>query len=630
MDFPMTHAQVESSSSLAAFSVSPSEQKQHPTSAHQRLSTRVQTFIRSNLVGTITASVTVSLVLFGASAWNVWTLYRGYKDAIDTQFQLKDLSGSIVHLDEVLTMSARMAASTGDLKWEKRYRHFEPILDQAIQETTRLVPGIVKAQSAKTDAANAKLIAFEDQAFKLVRQGRKPEALQLLLSTQYDVQKKIYADGVRNVITSIKAEIEAQLSNYRDRLYWSSIFTIVGLAILVLGWLIILSLIRLYFRERQQTQEALLVSQQSLQALNEELAVKAVQLKDQEQLTKQENDVLQTDVGRILDVVLALEEGDLTVQAPISDRATGLVADTLNRLIEELSRVMSVTLSTAQQVTQGADNLEHLSVNVAQQTQQQSQSVVEVKALVENISNLTQDTAKQALVADESVQRAQLAVSQGRQEMGTMIQDIAVLQQGTDQILKRIQSLNDFVELASQFTRDQKRVSALTRVLALNASMIAARASGQQDPEQFASVVHEFETIATQVNDLAVQTNQGLLLLQQRTDQIQTAVSGINQDAQDISGLVNQLTSSVNESRQVFENIQSVTERVAQVEQQVTQSSQDIATFVQGILLSVQDIATVSAETERQSQFTREQAGAMGQLSRTLLSRISFFRLSSH
>jgi len=344
---------------------------------------------------------------------------------------------------------------------------------------------------------------------------------------------------------------------------------------------------------------------------------------------QQESEVLQADVSHILDVVSTLEQGDLTVQAQVSDRATGLVADTINRLIEELVRIMTVVLSTAQQVTQGAENLEQQAILTTQQAQQQTHSVNNMQALMENVNNLCQNTVQQATVSNEAVQQAQIAVTQGQQEMVTMTKGIVALQQGTEQIVKRAQMLTNFVALADKFAKDQKRVAALTRVLALNASMSAARASGQQDPEQFASVAREFETIATQVNDLAVQTNQSLILLQQRTDKIQTVVSGINEDVQDISGSVNQFTLSVDQSRSVFDNIKMVTERVVKVGEEVTQSSHEIATVAQTTLQSIQDIAAAASQTERQSRYTHEQAGWMDQIARTLLEKVQFFRLSS-
>jgi methyl-accepting chemotaxis protein len=347
------------------------------------------------------------------------------------------------------------------------------------------------------------------------------------------------------------------------------------------------------------------------------------------QLNK-ENELIQLDIGHILEIVSAVEEGDLTIQAEVSDRATGLVADTLNRLIEELARIMSVVLSTAQQVTQGAEQLEKLAVSTTEQVEQQANSVMEVQSLMENVNKLSQDTAQQALWSDEAVQQAQNAIDQGQQQMLSMGENIKILQQGTDQIVRRTQNLTDFVTLAAQFTQDQKRVAALTRVLALNASTIATRASEQQDPEQFASVAREFATIATQVNDLAVQTNQSLVTLKQKTDQIQTVVSGLEGDIEEISGSVDRFTSNVDSSRQVFDNIKTVTEKVSHVGQEVTKSSVAIASVAETTLEAIHSIATAAAETERSSRYTLQQAGTIDRLARTLYSRVSFFRISEN
>ncbi len=345
---------------------------------------------------------------------------------------------------------------------------------------------------------------------------------------------------------------------------------------------------------------------------------------------QQESEVLQADVGHILDVVSAVEDGDLTVQAEVSDRATGLVADTLNRLIAELAKTMGVVLATSQQIDRSADDLKQLAASAAQQVELQTQSVVQAQALMSNVNEISQDTAEQALQSNAAIQAAQAAVSQGQQEIAAMNKGVVSLQEGAEQIVKRAQSLAEFVSSAAQFTNDQKRVASLTRVLALNASMIAARASAQQDPEQFASVAKEFETIANQVNELAVQTNQSLVLLQQRTDRIQTVVSGVDDDVQEITGLMEDFTQGVERSRQVLNNIQAVTEQVAQTGAQVTQSSQAIAEAARNTLGKIDDIASVATQTEQQSRFTRDRAEGMDRLARVLLETVQFFRLPSN
>ncbi len=84
-----------------------------------------------------------------ALAWFVWHSFNDYHDAkatIERDFRVVELHGTIKHLDEVLTMSARMAAATADLSWESRYLAFEPRLDAAIKDEERF--GVVRRQDA--------------------------------------------------------------------------------------------------------------------------------------------------------------------------------------------------------------------------------------------------------------------------------------------------------------------------------------------------------------------------------------------------------------------------------------------------------------------------------------------------
>ncbi|MBR8829315.1 MAG: methyl-accepting chemotaxis protein [Gomphosphaeria aponina SAG 52.96 = DSM 107014] len=600
-----------------------------PEKEEQKKEKGVGAFISSHLVETITVSVVTSLVLFGASVWNTWSIYRGFRSAVTREFRLQELSGKIVHLDEVLTMSARMAASTGDLKWEERYQSFEPELAQSIEEVLKTSPESYQQDAAATDAANIKLIELETQAFELVEQGKSKEALALLLGEEYQTQKEIYAQGINNTLATIKQEAETQLKAYSDRLFTSLVFAGVSLPILMVSWLSILQMIKAYIRDRNAAQDSLLASEAQLRQINLEIEERQKQIITQEQATKAENELLESDVGHILDVVSAAEEGDLTIVATVSDRPTGLVADTINRFLEELGRVILAVLQTASQVQQGARELEKLATTTEYAVTKQNQSVEEVEGLMKQVTKLSENSLEQAFLANQAVEQAQSAVAQGEQEIKQMSLGIASLEQGTVQIVKRLETLRDFVDLAAGFARDQKRVAALTRVLALNASMIAARASEQQDPEQFASIAREFETIATQVNDLAVATNDSLIILQQRTDQIETVVSGLDLDVQEINQVVNDFTMEVKQSRQAFDNIKTITNLVVKVEQEVTKASEAIATVAMTTLQSIQDIALVARETESYSSVTREQSGQMGQMAASLLEIVKFFRLNN-
>lgn len=373
-------------------------------------------------------------------------------------------------------------------------------------------------------------------------------------------------------------------------------------------------------RLTQQLQESFTALEKTNNDLEQRVAERTATL-------YKESQAIEIEVEHLLGVVAAVEDGDLTITAEVSSRVTGLVGDTLNRLIERLGQVMAIILRAAGRVTVGTEHLEQLAMAVADNVQQQIQTVERVQTLMAEVTEQAQDAALQAVSTGEAVQLTRDAIDQGQHEITDMTKGIQGLQHETDQIVKRTQTLTNYVELAAQFVKDQKRIAAMSQVLAVNASMLANRSKAQQDPQQMAVITHEFEAIAAQVNQLATQTNQSLILLQQRTDQIQTVVSGLNYDVQEISQKVDNFTMNVDQSQQAFNTIRSVSEQVAQMGEQVTQSSLAIADAAQTTLQSVRHISNISAETLTRADVTREQAQQMEKLARTLLQSVEFFRL---
>ncbi|WP_335337756.1 hypothetical protein [Nostoc piscinale] len=97
----------------------------------------------------VTITVLLTLFLFIPQIWLNWQAYYNFNNITKNEFRLQKLSDEIVYLDEVLTMSARMNAATGNIIWEKRYHQFEQKLDIAIQESIKLAPQTYKSEYAK-------------------------------------------------------------------------------------------------------------------------------------------------------------------------------------------------------------------------------------------------------------------------------------------------------------------------------------------------------------------------------------------------------------------------------------------------------------------------------------------------
>ena len=183
------------------------------------------------------------VVTVAALGWLSWTVYDSYNLAsseMERGFRIEELRGVIIHDDEVLTMSARMATVTGDPAWEARYRSVEPELDAAIKEAAKLAPGAgARAAAVQTDAANTKLVELEDRAFDLVRAGRLEEAQAVLSSEEYDEQKQVYAAGVTAFSAGLHEAVES-VQHTRDR---QSVRTVVlagaVLPVLLLAWFMV-------------------------------------------------------------------------------------------------------------------------------------------------------------------------------------------------------------------------------------------------------------------------------------------------------------------------------------------------------------------------------------------------------
>jgi methyl-accepting chemotaxis protein PixJ len=592
-------------------------------------SNRIKLLLQQRLVETIAVSTLVSLGLMGGSTWSVWHIYQELQTTIARQFKVQELSGQVVHLDEVLTMSARMAASTSNSKWELRYNQYVPQLDAAIKNILQGLPKSQQSNPEQTDAANQKLVAFEDKAFKLVREGKSTEALQILLGPEYEQQKSIYDRGIQGTLAQIKQDVTSEIQAYRQQLNQSLILAIASLLIVAATWYVVYLAVKAYIRDRQTSQSKILEFQDDLLQTNNRLETEKVERNAQEQQILQESLLLQDDIAHILDIVSAIEEGDLTVTADINERATGLIGDTLNRTIESLNQIIAQVKITTQQVTTGAIELDKLALDTAAQAQAQTNSIDDIQSLMSEIGKLAQNSRQQSIATDAAVKSVQIALQTGQQEINSMGYGIATLEQGTEQIINRTRLLNEFVAISSQFSKHQKRTAALTKVLALNASILSERAIGEQDPAQFATIASEFATIAKQVNDLAVETSSSLTALQQSTDRVQTTTSGLSQDVFEIGNLVQKFTSEVRKSHQAFEHIETAIDRVTIAKEQVNSSSQEISTAIDRSVSSIQSVAALADATSGKAHTTQTQVRELANLATALRQDIAFFQLDT-
>jgi PAS domain S-box-containing protein len=211
----------------------------------------------------------------GALVWLAWLEFDDYRIEAATRdrpVRVTELRGTIGQLDEVLTMSARMAAATGDLAWERRYLEFEPRLDAAIKEAIALSPSaFARDGAAETDAANLELVGMEKRAFELVRAARLDEARAVLFSEDYERQKRTYAHGMSRVSEAIREDVADTLRarESRDlRRAWTQ--TVIALLVVAI-WGFTLRVMHRWHASLQEANRLLAAEAGKLAELNQDL-----------------------------------------------------------------------------------------------------------------------------------------------------------------------------------------------------------------------------------------------------------------------------------------------------------------------------------------------------------------------
>ncbi|MEM7726550.1 MAG: ATP-binding protein [Cyanobacteria bacterium P01_A01_bin.45] len=233
---------------------------------------------------TISITVLLTICLFLPQIWLAGNAYHNFNTILANELRLQMLSDRITYFDEVLTMSARMNAVTGNRAWERRYKQFEPLLDAVIKESINLAPEAYESKDAiKTDKANQRLVAMELESFDLVGDGKLKAAQTLLSNSEYETEKINYAVGVARINKAIQNQIATKVKGYRFDLLISASVSVASLIMLIPSWLLVLHLLKKYLQEKFIAQTALEETNKKLEnrveLRTQELTQKNYQLK---------------------------------------------------------------------------------------------------------------------------------------------------------------------------------------------------------------------------------------------------------------------------------------------------------------------------------------------------------------
>ncbi len=321
---------------------------------------------------------------------------------------------------------------------------------------------------------------------------------------------------------------------------------------------------------------------------------------------------------RLLDEMSSLADGDLTVQATVTDDITGAIADSINYAIEALRELVATINDTAMQLDGAARQTQaaagHLAKASVAQSRQVAAATDAVGAMAASIEEVSGNAERSADVARHAVDVAHKggdAVRRTIDGMNTIRENI----QDTSKRIKRLgessQEIGNIVELINDIAEQ-------TNILALNASIQASMAG--ESGRGFAVVADEVQRLAERAGHA--------------TRQIEVLVRTIQSDTNEAVVSMERTTTDVVGGALLAENagaalgeIEDVSNQIAQLVQNISASARQQAATSAHISRTMQVLREISQQTADNTSATSTAIGRLADMSAQLRKSAAGFRL---
>ncbi|MEP7205316.1 MAG: methyl-accepting chemotaxis protein [Casimicrobiaceae bacterium] len=334
--------------------------------------------------------------------------------------------------------------------------------------------------------------------------------------------------------------------------------------------------------------------------------------------SEHENKRNQEAILRLLNEMGNLADGDLTVQASVTEDVTGAIADSINFTIEELRTLVKGINFATDEVARATQDAQAISNRLFEASQRQNREIQQASASVvqmaQSIGEVSQSAAQSARVAQQSLSAAEMG-AQSVQNQITGMNEIRSQIQDTSKRIKRLGEssleIGEIVELISDITEQ-------TNVLALNAAIQAASAG---------EAGRGFTVVAEEVQRLAERSAEA-------TRQIEAIVKTIQADTQDAVAAMEKSTVGVVEGTklsdaagQALEEIRKVSRELASLIDGISAQTQKQSTSVSDVTRGMQGILRISEETTEGTKQTTVSIGQLTKLAAELRSSVAGFKL---
>src|SRR6201996_2720150 len=348
------------------------------------------------------------------------------------------------------------------------------------------------------------------------------------------------------------------------------------------------------------------------------VSAKSVTARRSSELRVRENERNQEAIMRLLDELSSLADGDLTVQATVTEDITGAIADSINYAIEALRELVTTINESAIQLDGAAKQTQGVAAHMAKASSAQSrqisaasESMADMAASIEEVSGNSERCSD---VARHSVDVAH----KGGDAVRRTIDGMNAIRETIQETSKRIKRLGESSQEIGNIVELINDIAEQTNILALNASIQASMAG--EAGRGFAVVADEVQRLAERA---ATATKQIEVLVRTIQTDTNEAVVSMERSTTDVVGGA----LLAENAGAALEEIEQVSNQIASLVQNISASSRQQAGAVQNIARNMQVLKEISAQTADSTSATSVAIAKLAELSAGLRKSAAGFRL---
>jgi twitching motility protein PilJ len=333
---------------------------------------------------------------------------------------------------------------------------------------------------------------------------------------------------------------------------------------------------------------------------------------------RRESERNQQAILRLLDELSSLADGDLTVQATVTEDITGAIADSINYAVDALRGLVTTINSSAISLDGAARQTQALAQHLAKASGAQSKQIAAATETAGHVAAATEEVSGNAERASDVARHSVDVAHKGGEAVRRTIDGMNAIRETIQDTSKRIKRLGESSQEIGNIVELINDIAEQTNILALNASIQASMAG--EAGRGFAVVADEVQRLAERA---ATATKQIEVLVRTIQTDTNEAVVSMERSTTDVVGGA----LLAENAGAALEEIEQVSNQIASLVQNISASSRQQSGAVQNIARNMQVLKEISAQTADSTSATSVAIAKLAELSAGLRKSAAGFRL---